>query len=170
MPGRFFEVLPAPFGAVTVVVDGDGRLCELWTEDRSEAVARRADPATERSAGIREELAAYFAGDLKSFQTLVVMQGSDFQKEVWRLLMEIPYGQTRTYGDLARKLGVADGARAVGRANATNPISIVVPCHRVIGSTGALTGYAGGLDVKRALLNLESSGLGGLFDEDLKIA
>jgi methylated-DNA-[protein]-cysteine S-methyltransferase len=84
--------------------------------------------------------------------------------EVWRLLMEIPYGQTRTYGDLAHRLGRPDASRAVGRANATNPVAIVVPCHRVIGATGALTGYAGGIDVKRKLLELESGNLGSLFD------
>ncbi|MEZ0325011.1 MAG: methylated-DNA--[protein]-cysteine S-methyltransferase [Fimbriimonas sp.] len=165
MAQRFFTVLQAPFGYTTPVVDGDGRLVELWTSDAREHLsAHGASRDLEKLKPVSEQLALYFDRKLTSFSLALGMDGSPFQMEVWRLLMEIPYGQTRTYGDLAHRLGRPDASRAVGRANATNPIAIVVPCHRVIGATGALTGYAGGIDVKRKLLELESGNLGGLFD------
>ncbi len=162
---RYFTVQPAPFGLATPVVDQDGRLVELWTRDASEHLSSKGAVADgERLRSVTEQLGLYFDRKLTSFSLSLAMNGSPFQMEVWRLLMEIPYGQTRTYGDVARRLGRPEASRAVGRANATNPIAIVVPCHRVIGSAGALTGYAGGIDTKRTLLDLESGNLGGLFD------
>ncbi len=162
---RHFAVLEAPFGRATPVVDDNGRLVELWTSDASSTLlASGATFNAEKLKPVAEQLGFYFDGKLTSFSLALGMDGSPFQMEVWRLLMEIPYGQTRTYGDLAHKLGRPDASRAVGRANATNPIAIVVPCHRVIGASGELTGYAGGIDVKRKLLELESGSLGGLFD------
>jgi methylated-DNA-[protein]-cysteine S-methyltransferase len=162
---RYFTVIEAPFGHATPVVDGDGRLVELWTSDASEVLTGSGAKADKgKLSSVSEQLELYFDRKLTSFSLALGMNGSPFQMEVWRLLMEIPYGQTRTYGDLARKLGRPDASRAVGRANATNPIAIVVPCHRVIGTSGELTGYAGGVDVKRKLLELESGNLGGLFD------
>jgi methylated-DNA-[protein]-cysteine S-methyltransferase len=103
------------------------------------------------------QLAAYFAGKLREFHLPLEMAGTDFQLRVWNRLLQIPYGETRSYGELARALGTPAAVRAVGAANGANPIAIVVPCHRVIGSNGALTGYGGGLPLKRRLLELERS-------------
>lgn len=105
---------------------------------------------------IAEQLDEYFAGNLREFDVSLDVRGTDFQRHVWELLRTIPYGETRSYGELARKLGRPQASRAVGRANGTNPVSIIIPCHRVIGSGGTLVGYGGGLDRKSALLNLEA--------------
>jgi methylated-DNA-[protein]-cysteine S-methyltransferase len=107
-----------------------------------------------------EQLAAYFAGELREFTLPLRPAGTPFQMAVWRALKRVPYGETVSYGELARRLGRPGAARAVGRANALNPLPVIVPCHRVIGADGALTGYAGGLCIKRALLDLEAAGLG----------
>jgi len=115
----------------------------LWTMDRhplEEAV---------------RQLRAYFDGDLKTFDLTLSPDGTSFQLAVWRALKEIPYGETISYGELARRVGNPQGSRAVGAANGRNPLPIVVPCHRVIGGDGGLTGYGGGLRIKRALLDLE---------------
>jgi methylated-DNA-[protein]-cysteine S-methyltransferase len=102
-----------------------------------------------------EQLRAYFAGELRQFDLLLAPEGTTFQLEVWAVVEEIPYGQTLSYATLAHRIGRPGAARAVGAANAQNPLPIIVPCHRVIGSSGALTGYAGGLRIKQALLALE---------------
>jgi methylated-DNA-[protein]-cysteine S-methyltransferase len=102
-----------------------------------------------------EQLDAYFAGTLTTFDLLLDLQGTEFQRRVWRALQEIPYGETWSYGELAEHIGQPGAARAVGLANGRNPIGIVVPCHRVIGASGSLTGYGGGLERKRLLLQLE---------------
>ena len=101
------------------------------------------------------QLKAYFAGDLREFKLPLKLAGTPFQLAVWKALQDIPYGQTMSYGELARRVGTPNGSRAVGLANGSNPIAIVVPCHRVIGSNGKLTGYGGGLDNKQTLLALE---------------
>jgi methylated-DNA-[protein]-cysteine S-methyltransferase len=106
--------------------------------------------------GIAEQLDQYFAGTLRQFDVRLDVRGTDFQRRVWELLRTIPYGETRSYGQLARALGKPRASRAVGRANGTNPVSIIIPCHRVIGSNGTLVGYGGGLDRKQALLALEA--------------
>jgi methylated-DNA-[protein]-cysteine S-methyltransferase len=103
----------------------------------------------------KEQLAAYFEGRLTDFDLPLSMQGTEFQRRVWDALREIPYGTTTSYGELARRVGNPNGSRAVGLANGHNPISIIVPCHRVIGSNGKLTGYGGGLPRKAALLDFE---------------
>jgi methylated-DNA-[protein]-cysteine S-methyltransferase len=108
-----------------------------------------------QSTEVIEQLTAYFAGDLKDFDVPLTMAGTDFQRAVWTELQQIPYGETITYGELAERLGRPSASRAVGLANGKNPISIIVPCHRVIGSTGNLTGYGGGLPRKRYLLDFE---------------
>lgn len=105
-----------------------------------------------------DQLDAYFAGTLRDFDLPLQMQGTPFQLSVWKALRDIPYGQTISYGELARRIGNPKGSRAVGLANGANPIPIVVPCHRVIGSDGKLTGFGGGLKTKEALLTLERSG------------
>jgi methylated-DNA-[protein]-cysteine S-methyltransferase len=101
------------------------------------------------------QLNAYFAGELVDFDLELDLQGTEFQRRVWRALLTIPYGETRSYGEIAEQIGAPGAARAVGLANGHNPIAIVVPCHRVIGAGGSLTGYGGGLDRKRTLLGLE---------------
>lgn len=153
---RYFAVQPAPFGAVTPVVDERGRVVELWTSDAADRLKGTCTESASNLRHVAEQLAAYFNRRLEVFDLPLAPDGSTFQRSVWDLLLQIPYGQTRTYGDLAGRLGGPTLARAVGRANATNPIAIVVPCHRVIGASGDLTGYAGGVDVKRKLLEIES--------------
>ncbi len=117
------------------------------------------DPAWRRSdasfAVVREELAEYFAGERQTFDVPLKLAGAPFQQRVWRELVRIPFGTTITYGELARRLGRPTASRAVGHANSRNPISIIVPCHRVIGADGKLTGYAGGIDKKQWLLEWE---------------
>jgi methylated-DNA-[protein]-cysteine S-methyltransferase len=104
-----------------------------------------------------KQFEAYFAGTLREFSTPLDLRGTAFQRQVWSLLCHIPWGETRSYGHVAEALGRPKAARAVGRAVGTNPVAIVVPCHRVLGADGALTGYGGGLDRKVALLELEGS-------------
>ncbi len=104
-----------------------------------------------------DQLDEYFAGERTEFDVTLRLEGTEFQRRVWAGLLEIPYGETISYGELATRIGQPTASRAVGLANGRNPVGIIVPCHRVIGSTGALTGYGGGLDRKRALLDLERS-------------
>jgi methylated-DNA-[protein]-cysteine S-methyltransferase len=144
-----------------LAVSGDGALRELWFAANA-AAARAAAPegADHRPAlaplpAVRRELAEYFAGKRRTFTLPLAPQGTDFERSVWDALVAIPYGETRSYAEIARTIGRPDACRAVGRANGRNPIPIVIPCHRVIGSDGSLTGYGGGLDLKRFLLGLE---------------
>ncbi len=102
-----------------------------------------------------DQLDAYFKGELTKFDIELDIQGTDFQKKVWQELVKIPYGETLSYGELAKRIGNPKASRAVGMANGKNPISIIVPCHRVIGKNGSLTGFGGGLDAKKTLLDLE---------------
>jgi methylated-DNA-[protein]-cysteine S-methyltransferase len=115
----------------------------------------RADGAPLREA-VRQ-LAEYFAGARRTFSVALAPAGTSFQLKVWRALRDIPYGETLSYGELARRLGSNNGARAVGLANGSNPLPVIIPCHRVIGADGALTGFGGGLPIKRALLQLEGA-------------
>ena len=117
------------------------------------------DPRFRHLEQCTEQLQAYFSGALQSFALELAPEGTDFQRTVWQALSKIPYGETCSYGELALAIGRPTASRAVGAANGQNPIAIVVPCHRVIGSNGTLTGYAGGLDIKRKLLELESGQL-----------
>ncbi len=151
--------MSSPIGDLGLVVNDAGRLVRIAFLSNGETLERRAgeelidEPA--RTAHIERQLAEYFAGERASFDLELAPEGTDFQKQVWNDLLDIPAGQTRTYSEIARRLGKPGAARAVGRANATNPIPIVVPCHRVIGADGTLTGYAGGLPIKRSLLAIE---------------
>jgi len=146
----------SPVGPLTLV-EHDRALAGLYMHEH------RHRPPVERFGtrddhvlpALRAQLASYFAGDLRDFDVPLAVVGTPFQQQVWALLRTVPYGQTRTYGDLAAALGRPTAVRAVGAANGRNPISIVVPCHRVVGAFGALTGYAGGLDRKQRLLDLE---------------
>ncbi len=155
-------VVDSPIGALTVVVDG-GAITHLLMDA---AAHRPDDPAlfgplgerdTEPFASAAAQLAEYFAGKRSTFDLPLAPRGNDFQQRVWAMLLDIPYGETRNYGELARALGGPGLAQAVGAANGRNPIAVVVPCHRVIGADGSLVGYAGGLDRKRFLLSLEES-------------
>jgi len=109
------------------------------------------------------QLVAYFRGELRRFELELAPRGTAFQRAVWRELLNIPYGETISYGELARRIGRIGASRAVGGANGRNPIPVVIPCHRVIGSSGSLTGYGGGLPIKRLLLELERETRGGTF-------
>ncbi len=117
--------------------------------------APQGDAAAVAAAAI--QLEQYFAGERREFDLDVELDGTAFERRVWAEVRAIPYGQTASYAEIARRIGRPDACRAVGRANGRNPLAVIVPCHRVIGSAGALTGYAGGLPAKRALLDLEAS-------------
>jgi methylated-DNA-[protein]-cysteine S-methyltransferase len=120
-----------------------------------EAYRNRQDNACRILRETKRQIAAYFAGTLTAFTVPLDFQGSDFQKSVWAALLTIPFGETRSYGEIARQIGRPGASRAVGAANGRNPISIIAPCHRVIGANGGLTGFAGGLAAKKLLLDLE---------------
>ncbi|MFG2681619.1 methylated-DNA--[protein]-cysteine S-methyltransferase [Streptomyces sp. NPDC048392] len=149
-------VIDSPCGALTLVAE-DGALCGLYmTGQRHRPPEETFGTADDRPfARAEEELTAYFAGQLKDFTLDLRLNGTPFQRTVWDQLRRIPYGETRTYGELAAALGNPTASRAVGLANGRNPIGIIVPCHRVIGSSGSLTGYGGGLERKRRLLDFE---------------
>ncbi len=156
-----WDDVPSPIGDLLLVGDGNALVGLYLIPDRSPAPAIRAagqrDPEALRPAA--EQLEAYFAGELTAFDLPLAPAGTAFQRAVWDALLEIPYGETVSYGEIARQIGDPSAVRAVGAANGRNPISIVIPCHRVIGANGTLTGYGGGLERKRALLALEASQL-----------
>ncbi|HEX6359420.1 methylated-DNA--[protein]-cysteine S-methyltransferase [Actinophytocola sp.] len=153
---RTHTVMDSPVGPLTLVAT-DGVLSGVYMdEQRHRPMAELFGPRDDsHSHDAIEQLAAYFAGDLKEFDVPLTLAGTDFQRRVWTELRQIPYGETISYGELAQRLGRPSASRAVGTANGRNPISIIVPCHRVIGSTGSLTGYGGGLPRKRYLLSFE---------------
>lgn len=147
--------LESPIGTLTLVAGPDG-LREVSFEGSKQQTGP-ADPRAEAVALQAEaELREYLAGDRREFSVAVAVTGPAFHRAVWGVLAGIPYGKTMSYGEIAESLGDASAARAVGRANGLNPVAIVLPCHRVIGADGKLTGYAGGLWRKRWLLDLES--------------
>ncbi|KUO12915.1 methylated-DNA--[protein]-cysteine S-methyltransferase [Streptomyces sp. DSM 15324] len=150
-------VIDSPYGPLTLVAD-DGVLCGLYmAEQRHRPPQENFGPRDDTLFGAAEEqLEAYFEGGLKEFTLPLRMSGTPFQREVWDQLRRIPYGETRSYGELAGFLGNPGASRAVGLANGRNPIGIIVPCHRVVGASGGLTGYGGGLDRKQRLLDFES--------------
>jgi methylated-DNA-[protein]-cysteine S-methyltransferase len=156
-PTRFAE-LPSAVGELLVTADADGRLTRLQFHDGPWTPASRSGWVRDESAfaEVARQLDAYFAGELRDFELALAPAGTPFQLQVWRALCAIPYGETASYGDVARAVGQPGAARAVGGANNRNPIAIVVPCHRVIGAGGSLTGYGGGIERKRRLLALES--------------
>jgi methylated-DNA-[protein]-cysteine S-methyltransferase len=151
-----YDYLQTPIGRLLLVADEHG-LRHVDFEHGKYPVAIGEDwerrPGALRAA--RAQLEAYFAGRLTEFDLPLAPRGTDFQRQVWLALRRIPYGVTTTYGEIARALGNADAMRAVGAANGRNPLPIVVPCHRVIGADGSLTGFAGGLSAKRWLLDHE---------------
>ncbi|MBI1408230.1 MAG: methylated-DNA--[protein]-cysteine S-methyltransferase [Caulobacter sp.] len=160
------ERYPSPIDGLWLAVDGAGVLRLLHFDrpaDDFVATVRRAYPRADLIMGrappsVREPLDAYFAGDLAALERIPVQAvGSEFQKSVWGQLRQIPVGQTLSYGAVARRLGKPDASRAVGLANGSNPIAVVVPCHRVIGADGSLTGFGGGLPRKKWLLEHEGA-------------
>lgn len=158
--GKQHAVVDSPYGPLTLVAT-DGVLSGLYmTEQRhrltEESFGERVAATEEPFPEVERQLAAYFAGELSEFDLPLRLEGTDFQRSVWDQLVRIPYGETWSYGELAAKLGKPNASRAVGLANGKNPVGIIVPCHRVIGASGGMTGYGGGLDRKVRLLAFES--------------
>jgi methylated-DNA-[protein]-cysteine S-methyltransferase len=150
-----FTRMDSPVGLLTLVAGANGLAAILWEDDRPGRVrlgslAERPDHPVLVAA--EAQLRAYFSGERTTFDLPLDPTGTDFQKRVWAALLTIPFGETRSYGEIARAIGSPAAVRAVGAANGRNPLSIVAPCHRVIGGNGSLTGFAGGLDAKRFLL------------------
>jgi methylated-DNA-[protein]-cysteine S-methyltransferase len=153
-----YKIIPSPVGQLKAIASDRGLAAILWENDNPRRVRIRADFEAPDHPVLRDterQITEYFAGRRRSFDLPLDPVGTRFQNDVWRALVAIPFGETRSYGQLAAQLGNPRATRAVGAANGKNPISIVVPCHRVIGSSGKLTGFAGGLEVKARLLALE---------------
>jgi methylated-DNA-[protein]-cysteine S-methyltransferase len=158
---QFYDTFPTPLGDFSVALNATGAVIatafggleELRARFDPDEVAR--DPA--RAAEVRREVTAYFAGTRRQFAAKLSPSGTPFQRSVWSALQRIPFGETRSYGQLAAELGNPAASRAVGRANATNPICLLVPCHRVVGGDGSLTGFAFGEALKRKLLEHEGA-------------
>jgi methylated-DNA-[protein]-cysteine S-methyltransferase len=153
---NFYTQIDSPIGGLLLAADDTGLHTILFINGKHSA---QPDPSWKKDAAPLQEtirqLRAYFAGELETFDLPLAPQGTAFQLKVWKLLCDIPYGETISYGELARRIGNPKASRAVGLANGSNPIPIVIPCHRVIGSNGKLTGYGGGLPIKEKLLALE---------------
>ncbi|MDF2493993.1 methylated-DNA--[protein]-cysteine S-methyltransferase [Sphingomonas sp.] len=150
--------IPSPTGDLTLIASDAGLAAILWDDDaamQARYAPRRADPDHPVIAAAVSQLEEYFAGTRTTFDLPLDPVGTEFQRDVWRALLTIPYGETRSYADIARAIGRPTATRAVGAANGRNPIPIVTPCHRVIGSNGTLTGFGGGLPNKQLLLALE---------------
>lgn len=150
--------MPSPVGELKLVANGSRLAAILWENDKPNRV--RLGPMTQAPGNpilVRavKQLQEYFAGTRNQFDLELDFVGTDFQKQVWQALLTIPFGETRSYRQIAEQIGNPSAVRAVGAANGKNPISIVAPCHRVIGASGKLTGFAGGLEVKQLLLTLE---------------
>jgi methylated-DNA-[protein]-cysteine S-methyltransferase len=156
---HYYDFYASPYGQMLLVAGGEGlsgvyfdgqkyipQVASQWRRDARHATLRQA----------KRELAEYFGGERKRFDTALAPEGTAFQRSVWKAISSVEFGKTITYGELARRAGCPGSARAAGAATGRNPIGIIVPCHRIVGSDGNLTGYAGGLDIKRALLALES--------------
>jgi methylated-DNA-[protein]-cysteine S-methyltransferase len=156
---RYYDLYESPQGRMLLVAGDEGlsgvyfdgqkylpRVEPEWRRDARHAPLRQA----------KRELAEYFGGERERFETALAPEGTPFQRSVWKAISTVAFGETITYRELARRAGRPDSVRAAGAATGRNPISIIVPCHRIVGSSGGLTGYAGGLDRKRALLALES--------------
>ena len=156
---RYYESFESSFGGMLLAACDQGLTGVYF--DRQKHHPRRAndwkhDPENVHLKRAKRQLAEYFAGKRKSFDLALDPRGTDFQQAVWQAISGVPYGETISYAELARRSGFPQGARAAGAATGRNPIGIIVPCHRIVGSDGSLTGYAGGLERKRALLTLES--------------
>ena len=154
-----YKTIDSSVGQLKLVASDKGLAAILWKDEDPRRVRLSPlveDPDNPFLVETERQLDAYFAGRLKAFSVPLDFKGTEFQKSVWRALLTIPFGEIRSYGQIARQIGRPTAARAVGAANGKNPISIIAPCHRVIGSTGGLTGFAGGLAAKERLLGIES--------------
>lgn len=154
------KIVNSPIGKLTLVATGKGLAAILWQNDRPRRVpldVGAEDTAHPVLVEAERQLQEYFAGHRKAFTLKLDEAGTDFQRKVWDALRTIPFGETRSYTQIATQIGHPTAVRAVGAANGRNPVSIVTPCHRVIGSTGHLTGFAGGLDIKAHLLAMEGA-------------
>src|SRR5258705_13178116 len=154
-----YKHMSTPVGRLTLVATDHGLAAILWEHDRPRRVRLNIGAEVNDHSVLVEterQLEEYFGGRRKQFALTLDLSGTAFQRQVWNALLTIPFGETRSYGQIATQVGNPSAVRAVGAANGRNPISIVAPCHRVVGSTGALTGFAGGLDVKAYLLAFES--------------
>ena len=158
------KVMDSPVGPLTLVATDRGLSAILWKNDRQGRVRlniEAEDNAHPVLVEAERQLGEYFAGRRKTFSIRLDVEGTAFQRQVWNALLTIPFGETRTYGEIAKQIGHPAAVRAVGAANGRNPLSIVAPCHRVIGATGKLTGFAGGLETKAHLLALEGASVRG---------
>ena len=157
---RCYDFYDSPQGQMLLVTDDEG-LAGVYFDGQKYfprlGTEWRQEPKHPVLAQAKRELTEYFGGKRKRFDVALAPAGTPFQKSVWKAISTVDYGETITYGELARRAGCAGSGRAAGAATGRNPITIIVPCHRIVGSTGSLTGYAGGLDRKRALLTLESA-------------
>lgn len=155
---RYYDTYDSPIGGMLLAATNDG-LAGVYFDRQKHHPGKGRDwerhPANPHLKRTKAQLAEYFAGKRRKFDLALDPAGTDFQKAVWQAISGVPFGQTITYGELARRAGAPGSARAAGAATGRNPIGIVVPCHRIMGSDGSLTGYAGGLNKKRALLALE---------------
>lgn len=158
---RYYDFYESPYGRMLLVASDDGlagvyfdsqkyhpQLASAWRHDAENARLRQA----------KQELAEYFAGERKRFEVALAPEGTPFQRRVWQAISTVEFGTMISYGELARRAGCPESPRAAGAATGRNPLTIIVPCHRIVGANGSLTGYAGGLERKRALLALESAG------------
>jgi methylated-DNA-[protein]-cysteine S-methyltransferase len=155
-----YKMMPSPVGQLKLVASDTGLAAILWENDDPKRVRLNImgeDPRHPILVETERQLREYFAGKRQRFSVKMEFAGTAFQRRVWQALLAIPFGETRSYGDIARELGNPGAVRAVGAANGRNPISIIAPCHRVIGATGKLTGFAGGLEAKARLLALEGA-------------
>jgi methylated-DNA-[protein]-cysteine S-methyltransferase len=153
-----YKRVPSPVGRLTLVATDDGLAAILWENDRPRRVRVNLDVEENGHPVLvqtERQLEEYFAGQRKRFGLTLDLSGTPFQRDVWNALLTIPFGETRSYAQIAQQIGKPTAVRAVGAANGRNPVSIVAPCHRVVGHTGELTGFAGGLDVKAHLLAME---------------
>ena len=153
-----FKLIESPVGKLKLVAKGQALAGILWEVERLNRV--KLEPMIENEANpvlveTAKQLQQYFTGQRNSFDIKLDFKGTEFQKKVWAALLTIPFGESRSYGDIAKQIGHPKAVRAVGAANSKNPISIVTPCHRVIGANGKLTGFAGGLPAKQCLLGIE---------------
>lgn len=154
------KTIKTPVGRLTLVGSDAGLAAVLWENDKPGRVKLNIVGEAPRHPVLVEaerQLKEYFAGDRSRFDLKLDFAGTDFQKKVWKALLTIPFGQTRSYAQIARQIGKPTAMRAVGAANGRNPISIIAPCHRVVGADGSMTGFAGGIPVKEKLLALEAA-------------
>lgn len=151
-----YDFIDSPIGVLTAAGDDIGLRWLLFPQNRHEPLRDGWQRDSAPFAELRRQLAAYFAGELRDFDLPLAPQGTPFQHSVWTALRNIPYAETRSYRDLATNIGNPKAVRAVGLANGRNPLPIIVPCHRVIGADGSMTGFGGGIESKRFLLDLEA--------------